>query len=325
MPRAGTGRKRKIIVFLIAISLSLAVARFNKTLVMVNYLEDRVEMHQMVLEGEAFMPYQFHMYLVANVSEWMQDHAGFTALASFDLIYRVGYAVLFLSLWALLATLYRRTSSIVLGLFVLAFYSCLLTPLSFHHPADPFGAALIALTLAAMARGSVVGVALASLAAGFLWSKQVLLAPIVLLYEGLQKRWGRGVALGAVVVAAASVGSLVYQLPDSPVVPEGVLMPAEYIDTLPRALKAHVGFAVPPLLSLLLLRRRLPLTSSLGAIIYPLMLGAYAVHGFFLYELRSFWPVVPAFVCLVAAWGETPLSVDPHDDDGHKRRAQGDD
>lgn len=38
--------------------------------------------------------------------------------------------------------------------------------------------------------------------------------------------------------------------------------------------------------------------------LYPLMIAAYAAAGFFIYELRSFWPVAPAFVVLLAAWGD---------------------
>jgi hypothetical protein len=307
-------RKRTLLILLIAISLSLGVARLNKNLSGAPRLADRLAMHQMVLDEEAYMPYQFHMYLAAHVSEWLQDRAGLSALASFDWMYRVGYTALFLSIWAMLATVYRRTVTIILGLFALAWFSALLIPCSYHHPTDPFGAALIALTLAATVRGSVAGVGLGSFAAGFLWSKQILVAPVIFLYEGLQARWGRGVALGALVAAAASVGSLVYGLPDNPITPEGVRSADTYLTAVPWAVKAHVGFAVPALLSLWVLRSRLPLIAKTAAIIYPLMLGIYALHGMFLYELRSFWPVVPVFVCLIAAWGEGAFEQDAESD-----------
>jgi hypothetical protein len=296
--------KQIVLTLFVALLLSYGVSHANRVLVTGPRFEARLEMHQEVLDGEAYMPYQFHMYLVAHLSQWIHDYVGLTLVNAFYGLFLVGYTLLFLSLWALLLLLYRKTTAILLGLFALAFYALLLLHQSYDHPADPFGAAILALTLAAALRGSVVGIALTSVAGGFFWSKQVILAPVIWLYEGLQARWGRAFALALVIGAASYVGQLVYQLPSNPIVPKGILAPADWLATLPRAAQAHLGFALLPLLSLLLLRSRLHPILKAATLIYPLMLAAYALHGFFIYELRSFWPVVPVFACLIGAWGE---------------------
>ena len=287
-----------------ALSLSLGVSIISIYLVSSPHLDKRVHMHQRVLDGDAHMPYQYDMYLVSKVCQWLQDHAGVTPFRSFALVFGASYVLLFLSTWAYLSQLYRQPASVLIGLFALATYAFLLMPLAYDHPADPFGAALIALALAATARRSPAGILLASLAGGFLWSKHVLVAPIVLLYEGVQARWGRGIGLAALVVAAALIGPLCYRLPLNAVTPEGILTPLEWLRFIPRTAAIHMGFALPPLLSLYLLRSRLDRVVKAGAVLYPLMIALYAAAGFFIYELRSFWPVVPVFVALLAAWGE---------------------
>ena len=287
-----------------AFALSVGVSLVSDLFVSTLTLGHRLNTHRMVVDRQAPLPYQYDMYLVSTVCQWLQDHAGMSLVLSFSLVFSVGYLLLFLTLWACLSRLYRRVASVLIGLLALAVYACLMMPSAGDHAADPFGAALIALTLAAVVRGSPAGVLAASLAGGFLWSKHVVVAPIVLLYEVRRGRWGRGLALAALVVLAALFGPLCYRLPVNPVVSAGVLTPWEWIQSIPHALTVHVGFALPPLLSLLLLGRRLHLMVRTAAWLYPLMIAAYAVAGFFIYELRSFWPVVPAFVALLAAWGD---------------------
>jgi len=305
-PRTALPVKQLVFTLLVALSLSYGVARTNRHLITGPHFEDRLEVHTSVLARDAFMPYQFHMYLMAHVCQWVHDHVGLTLVNSFYAMYLIGYAVLFVSLWALLLVLYRRTAAILFGLFALMAYALLLLPLSYHHPADPFGAALVALTLLAAMRGSIAGMAFASLAGGFFWSKQILLAPVVLIYEGLRSRWGRGLAIAALIGGLSFIGQLVYHLPPNPTVPEGALPFLDWLRVLPRAALAHIAFAVPPLLSLWLLRDRLHPIVKAAAATYPMMLAVYSVNGFFMYEMRSFWPVVPPFVCLIAAWAVVP-------------------
>ncbi|MFW5867421.1 MAG: hypothetical protein ACOCX2_06365, partial [Armatimonadota bacterium] len=173
---------------LVALALSYGVAHAYISTIAGRYVEFRITMQQEVLDREAFMPNQFHVYLIANVTRWLQD-VGLTPATSFNVITHLGYAAVFISLWALLSVLHRRTASVLIGLFALGMYALLLLPCSFGHPADQFGAAVIALTMLAAMRGSIFGLALASVAGGFLWSKQILMAPVVVLYEGLQSRW----------------------------------------------------------------------------------------------------------------------------------------
>lgn len=304
VPEESAGAAVRLVSLACALSLALGVTLAGHFLVSSLALERRLFMHRTVLAREALAPYQHDMYLVSLICQWLQDHAGLTPLHSFTLVFAAGYLLLFLSLWFCLTRLYRQPGAVLLGLFALAVYACILMPYAFDHPADPFGAAFVALTLAGAVGRSPAGMLLASVAAGFFWSKHALVAPIVLLYEGRRGRWLRGAVRAALVASAALIGPACYRLPPTEIVAGGILTPLEWVRGIPLAALYHLGFALPPLLSLLLLRARLhPMVRS-AAWLYPLMIVTYAVAGFFIHELRSFWPVVPVFAVLVAAWGE---------------------
>ena len=293
----------RLISLACALSLALGVTLAGHFLVSSLALERRLFMHRTVLAREALAPYQHDMYLVALICQWLQDHAGLTPLHSFTLVFAAGYLLLFVSLWFCLTSLYRQPAAVLLGLFALAAYACILMPYAFDHPADPFGAAFVALTLAGAVGRSPAGMLVAAVGAGFFWSKHALVAPIVLLYEGRRGRWLPGAVRAALVVSAALLGPACYRLPPTAIVAGGILTPLEWVRSMPLAALYHLGFALPPLLSLLLRERLHPMVRS-AAWLYPLMIVTYAAAGLFIHELRSFWPVVPVFAVLVAAWGE---------------------
>jgi hypothetical protein len=287
--------------------LALGVTLSGHFLVSSLAYERRMHMQAQVLAHTADSPYQQHMYLVSLICQWLHDHLGLTLLHTFTLMFGLGYLLLFLGVWQWLRQLYRQPGAILIGLFALAAYAGMLMPYAFDHPADVFGAAFISLTLAAAMRGSTWGILASSLVAGFFWSKQVLLAPILLVHETTDGRWRRGLAIGAILFVVAAVGPVYYRwlLGYHPVVAGGILTPLEWIRSMPKSVLYHLGFALPPLLSLFFLKRRLHPIVRTGSLLYPEMIVAYAAVGLFIYELRSFWPVVPVFVALLAAWGES--------------------
>jgi len=268
--------------------------------------QDRAEMHREVLANRADLPYQYHMYLIAHATQWLHDALGVPLRGAFIAMFGLVYLFALVSSWYWLAQLWKGPAPIVLGLLAVAAYGGVMLGCSDHHPSDPFGAGLLALTLAWAAQGNWGRGVGAALIAGFFWTKGVLVGPAIALYGGLSGSWRRGWGWALAVTAAAAVGPAIYRLAlgPHPLVEEGTLASREWIAALPKAAVLHLGLAGPVLCTLALNWGKIPAVLRAAMAIYPAQVCAYAVAGQFLYEPRSFWALVPVFAAVLGVWGE---------------------
>jgi hypothetical protein len=274
-----------------------------------------VAVHREVLARSAWAPYQYHGYIPAVVSEWAHRRIGLSLAAAYTAWAGVGYLLVLAASWLLFRQAAMGPGQAALGLYVVTCYAYFMMRHAGHHHSDTYGAALFALSLALLARGKAVPLLVVSALAGFLWTKQVFIGPIALLFCWVRGDRLRGALLGAAAFGCAAAGPalLVWLLGYRPNVPVGTLEPADFVASLAKSVPVHLLLAAPPLLSLRLLQGRAPLIVRVGAWVYPMMLAAYAAQRLWLWEARSWWIVVPVFAAAVASW-----CVDDHD--GEVRR-----
>jgi hypothetical protein len=192
----------------------------------------------------------------------------------------------------------------MIGIWATAAYACMLLAHGSDHPSDVLGVTCLVLSLCALKADNPALLLAASAASGIFWVKQLLIAPVVLLHYLRRGKTARGLLLGSLTLALGAVGWLYLWRLLGPNYPIAVLTRAEWIAALPRGLICHVGFAGPPLMAYFAFRRRLDPLVRTSLTIYPLIMAAYGAQSFYLYELRSFWAVVPVFVLLLAAWAD---------------------
>jgi hypothetical protein len=287
-----------------AVAAALSITLAGHFLVSSLAYERRLYMQHEVLTNRAYLPYQYSMYTVAQVCDFLARVTGRMPLHAFTAVFGFSYLLLFVSLTWLLLRIYRRPGPVVLGIWATAAYAAFLMPYAFDHPSDVLGAALLVLSLCGLQAQSPVLMVASCAAAGFFWPKHVLMAPVAFVHYARAGNWRSGVVVAVLAGLAAGVGwsYLRFILGPHPVVPDGIFSPHAWLAALPRGVLYQAGFAAPALMAYGAFRKRLkPLVCS-AALLYPLMLMVYTVQRYPLSELRSFWIVVPAFVLLLAAW-----------------------
>jgi hypothetical protein len=271
-------------------------------------LQKRLELHDEVLANRAITPYQQHMFVISHVAQWMHDHLGMKMAVAFEIIHGLSYLFVLLATWFLLSSQDFSPRGVRTGLLAVVAYAGILLQYSAVQPADGFAAGLFAINLAVAASnwsGSTVAVAAL---AGFFSLKHVLIGPVLAIHYALQQRW-QMLLIAGTACAAATVGPICYHLVLGSRPNEGVVPVAEWLYVLAKATIYHFAFAAAPLVCLWQQRFRVGSILLAGVAFYPMLIGAYLLQLKFIYELRSFWMVVPVFAALLAGWDrEVPES-----------------
>lgn len=296
-------RRDLTLIALVCVVLAAGLTGTNATLVGKPRMADRLLMHNQVLANQAYAPYETDSFLVAHLIQWLSELTGVSLGGLFNRTWGLAYLFALGGCAYWFWALFRAPGRVVVGLLSVALYAGLMLQFSFHHTQDPFAAGLFALCLGLMVQGKLPALLLASLAAGFLWDKHVLLGPVLFAFLAWQGQWRRGLLWAVFVTLAAAVGPAVYRLALGPhdMTPAGYLTAVGgLLHTLPITAGTHLVLLGLPLLGAFAARGKVPPALWCAALVYPAMIVVYLALGLFLFEARSFWIVVPAFAAFTA-------------------------
>jgi hypothetical protein len=273
-----------------------------------------------VVHNEAYMPSQFHAYPFAHAAKAMSTGLGLDLRSAYTTVFLVGYIALLLASWFWFNQIGYDVRGTTIGLTVIAGYAgVLMWSVALEHPSDIYGTALFALALGAASAGRIGWVMAISLAAGFIWSKHVIIGPVLFVFYGMRKEWRAAFVVAISATSLAWIGQWVYTaaLGRHAIIPGGVLAPSAWMRSLPKSLIYQFAFAAPPILLAAFQWPRVPRIVRAALVGYPTILLLYASQGLFWYEMRSFWIVVPVF------GAEFALLADPSGDQTSEMKTRG--
>ncbi len=272
-------------------------------------LEDRIQLHEQVLENSAPDPYQYKLWIIEHGMAW-------TARATGHPLQHVWMANTLLSL-LFLVLLHHLWLRQVVGAREALFGSVLLGALAnavfviyFLHSYEFWGVGLFCLLLAAIQRDTAWWkLALLCLLTGLVWEKHALLAALWGLWQLIRRRpfWPSLLQGLAMLTAALAVPLLVrWHLGTERALVDGDTYWSDQ-DWI-KVAWFQIPYMLPFLLMLLTSWRRQPTWIRLLWLYLPVLFAAYLSQHFIVHETRSFWPLVPVFTATAAVWFSRPTA-----------------
>ena len=302
----------RLVTFLLLAALACWMTSAHWQHVDIAKLEDRVRLHEQVLEGSAPDPYQYKLWVIEHAVAAVADATGrslqhvWMANTLLSLLFLVGLHHLWLR--QLAPPREALVGSLLLGALANAVFV-----IYYLHSYEFWGVGLFCLLLVAIQRDAAWWkIALLCLVTGLVWEKHFLLAALWGLWQLLRKRPFVASFLQGLVILVAALAIPVF-------VRWHLGMDRDLVDgdtylrdqDWAKVAWFQAPFLLPFLGMLIASWRRQPTFVRLLWLYLPALFGAYLAQHFIIHETRSFWALVPVFTATAAVWFTSPPAPEP--------------
>ncbi len=298
-----SGRGDRLLCGLLLLAVCCWMIRAHWEQVDLPWQEAKVALHERVLANDAPDPYQYKLWAITHVLQWVHEATGlelgnvFYANTLLTLLLLVLAHHLWLRTWA------GPVPALVGGLALGALANVLFLTYV-HHPYEFWGVALFCLLLRAVERDRPWwALTLLCLVTGFVWEKHAL---VPALWGLLQLRRGRPFGASflkglVMLIAALAVPLLLrWQLGTDRVLIDG--MTDLGVQEWDKVLWFQLPYVLPFLAIFVLRFRAIPGWIRLLWLYAPVLIAAYVAQHYILHEVRSFWALVPVFTATLVCW-----------------------